>query len=288
MALSKNRPYGKFFRGLWHELGNDNITDVAAMMTYYAVFALFPMLVFVLTVALLILPPHVIDDAVALAAHAMPHPVVGLFTDQITRMESAARAGFAVGSAALALWGASRGAASLQTALNAMFNKKETRPWWKRQLIAIGTTLLVATLLVIAMALLAAGASLGHALGFGHAFDTAWTVVTWVIAAVLVMLVWALLYKWLPDTDAPFRIFTPGAVTGVVLWFGVTQVFGVYLDRFASYEKTYGAVATVVVFLTWLWLSNLALLLGAEVNDVLADVRARTSPAAAKLAEHEV
>jgi membrane protein len=268
-----------FFSGLWREVNDDNITDVAAMMTYYAVFSLFPMLVFVVTVALLVLPPHVIDDTVALAAHAMPHPVVGLFTDQVTRMESAAGAGFAIGSAALALWGASRGAASLQTALNAMFDKKETRPWWRRQLIAIGTTLVVAALLVIAMALIAVGGS----------FDLGWpmTVARWALAALLVMLVWALLYKWLPDTDAPFRIFTPGAATGVILWFGVTQVFGLYLDRFASYEKTYGAVATVVVFLTWLWLSNLALLLGAEVNDVLADLRARVSPAAAKLA-HDV
>src|SRR5690349_3912243 len=137
-----------FFSGLWREVNDDNITDVAAMMTYYAVFALFPMMVFVVTVALLVLPPHVIDDAVAIASHAMPHPVVGLFTDQVTRMESAAGAGFAVGSAALALWGASRGAASLQTALNAMFDKKETRPWWRRQLIAIGTTLVMAALLV--------------------------------------------------------------------------------------------------------------------------------------------
>ncbi len=264
-----------FFKSLWREVNDDSITDVSAMMTYYAIFALFPMMVFVVTLALLVLPPHVIDDAVHLAASAMPKPVSAMFTDQVARMEGAAGAGFAIGSAALALWGASRGAASLMTALNDMFNKKETRPWWKRQLIAIGATLVVAALLVLAMGLLAVGPVVGLA------------PLRWVIAALLVMLVWALLYKWLPDTDAPFRIFTPGAVTGVALWFGITQVFGLYLDKFASYELTYGALATVVVFMTWLWLSNLALLLGAEVNDVLADLRRNVSPAAAQLAHEE-
>jgi membrane protein len=97
---------------------------------------------------------------------------------------------------------------------------------------------------------------------------------------VLVTLVWALLYWWLPDTDAPFRIFTPGAIAGVLLWLGVTRVFTFYLDRFASYQATYGALAGVIVLLTWLWLSNLVLLLGAEMNDVLADLRAGKSESA--------
>ena len=95
----------------------------------------------------------------------------------------------------------------------------------------------------------------------------------WIGAAVLVMLVWAILYWALPDTHAPFRLFTPGAVVGVILWLGVTEVFGYYVQTFASYEKTYGALAAMIVFLTWLWLSNLMLLWGAQINDVLADVR---------------
>ena len=101
------------------------------------------------------------------------------------------------------------------------------------------------------------------------------------------MVVWAILYKFLPNTNAPFRIFTPGAIVGVILWFLVTQAFGFYLDRFATYEKTYGSIASVIVFLFWIWLSNLALLIGAEINDVLAELRKDESPAAAKLAQRE-
>ena len=280
-----------FLRHLRREWAADRITDVAAMMTYYAVFALFPMLVFVVTVALLVVPPDWIDSAVAMAGTALPPDVTRMLSEQVTRMEEAAGAGFAIGGAALALWGASRGAASLMNALNDMFEKRESRPWWKRQLIAIGITLAVAALLVIAMSLLAAGPAAGHALaerfGLGTVFDVVWAVARWALAGLLVMVVWALLYKYLPDTDAPLRIFTPGAIVGVILWFGITQGFGFYLDRFASYEKTYGAVASVIIFLTWLWLSNLALLIGAEINDVLASIRKDESPAAAKLAEEE-
>ena len=99
------------------------------------------------------------------------------------------------------------------------------------------------------------------------------------------MVVWAVLYKFLPNTDAPFRIFTPGAVVGVLLWLGISALFGVYLDHFDSYEATYGALGAAIIFLTWLWLSNIALLFGAEVNDVLADLRKDRSGAAAQLAD---
>jgi membrane protein len=280
-----------FAKQFWHEVSTDKISDVAAMMTYYAIFALFPMLVFVITIALLVLPEGVIQDAVAAAATALPGQVATLLSDQIQHTEDAAGAGFAIGGALLALWGASRGAASLMTALNDMFEKEETRPWWKRQVIAIVTTLVVAAILLVAMALIAAGPALGEAiqerLDLGVVFDVSWTILRWVVAVALVMLVWAIVYRYLPDTDAPFRIFTPGAAVGVLLWFGVTQLFGVYLDNFGDYEKTYGALATVIAFMTWLWISNLALLIGAEVNDALAELRKHKDPAAAKLAAEE-
>jgi membrane protein len=99
------------------------------------------------------------------------------------------------------------------------------------------------------------------------------------------MVVWAALYKVLPNTNAPFRIFTPGSIVGVLLWLGISYGFGIYLAHFNHYETTYGALGGGIIFLTWLWLSNIALLFGAEINDVLADIRRDTSPAAAMLAD---
>jgi membrane protein len=174
----------------------------------------------------------------------------------------------------VALWGASRGASGLITALNSISDLPETRSWWRRQLVAIAVTLAVALLVVLALALLVIGPFVGHFVadrfGLGPAFDLAWEVARWLGAGLLVLVVWAIAYRFLPDTDAPFRVFTPGAVTGVLAWLGLSAAFGEYLARFNSYEATYGTLGTAIIFLTWLWLSNIAILVGAEINDVLA------------------
>jgi membrane protein len=280
---------GELFRRFKQEAAADRIGDVAAMMTYYALFALFPMLVFTVTVALLVLPDAAIDQGVQLVAANAPDQVGSLLQQQVKRMQEAAHGGFAVGGALLALWSASRGSASLSVALNDMFDKEETRPWWKRQLVALGTTLAVAALLLLALALLFVGPLAGHFIadrfGLGGAFDVLWGVARYVAAGVLVMVVWALLYHWLPNTTAPFKVFTLGAAVGVVLWLVVSKLFGVYVANFGNYDKTYGALGGVIVFLTWLWLSNLMLLIGAELNDVRADLRKGQSASARHLAE---
>jgi membrane protein len=282
------KPFVRKFR---EEVKQDRIGDVAAMMTYYAIFALFPMLLFVVTIALLVVPDSAIQQMMGMIGAAVPGEVGQLLSQQVGRMQQAAHAGFAIVSALVALWGASRGAASLSKALNDMYEKEETRPWWKQQLVAVGTTLAVAIILLVALGLLVAGPALGHLIadrfGLGAAFDTVWTLGRWVGAAVLVMIVWALLYKVLPDTDAPFRIFTPGAVIGVLLWVAVSQLFAFYVSHFGSYEKTYGTLGGIIIFLMWLWLSNLSLLIGAEINDVLAELKKDRDPAAAKLARQE-
>jgi membrane protein len=210
--------------------------------------------------------------------------------DRVDALIKASGAGFAIIGAALALWGASRGAIGLMTALNTIFNKKETRSYVRRQLTAIAVTLGVAVLIVAALGLLVAGPLVGHFMadrfGLGGAFDVVWGIGRWLGAGVLVMVVWAVLYKYLANTDAPFRIFTPGAVAGVVAWLGISALFGVYLSHFNSYEATYGTLGGAIIFLTWLWLSNIALLAGAEINDVYADMKAAEGDqAAAELAD---
>jgi membrane protein len=172
-----------------------------------------------------------------------------------------------------------------------MFQKKERRSWWKRQAIAIVITLVVALVLVIALGLLFAGPIVGHKIadrfGQGGLFDNAWAIGRWIGAGLLIMVVWAMLYKFLPDTDAPFRVFTPGAVIGVALWLGASYLFTLYLSYHDTYNATYGTLGGAIVFLTWLWLSNLSLLIGAEINDVLADMRKHKDAGAAELAGAE-
>jgi len=285
---SRIRTFAQFLKRLFGEALDDNITDVGAMMAYYAVLALFPMLVFVITLAMLVLDHDTILQGVAMATQTMPHTTRELIASRVMAFVNTADAGFAIGGAAFALWGASRGTAALGGALNTMFNKKETRSWIRRQLIAIAVTMGVAVMMILALGLLVVGPVAGHwvadRFGLGDVFDVVWGIGRWLGAGVLVMTVWALLYKFLPNTRAPFRIFTPGAVVGVILWLGISALFGVYIGHFDSYETTYGALGGGIIFLTWLWLSNIALLFGAEVNDVLADFRKGRSAAAAQLA----
>lgn len=283
-----------FFKQLGKELVKDGVTDVGAMMAYYAVLALFPMLVFVISVALLVLDPDTVREGATLALSAAPASARDVIIERVNALIDASSAGFAIVGAVLALWGASRGATGLMTALNAIFDKKETRSWFKRQAIAIGITLGVTLLIVLALGLMFIGPFAGHYVadrfGLGGAFDVAWGIARWVGAGLLVMVVWAVLYKFLANTDAPFRVFTPGAIAGVLIWLGISALFSLYLQHFNNYEATYGALGGAIIFVTWLWLSNIAILFGAEVNDVLADFRRDKDPAAARLShptEHD-
>ncbi|HEY0252365.1 MAG TPA: YihY/virulence factor BrkB family protein [Kofleriaceae bacterium] len=278
----------RFFKQLVTAIINDNVTDSAAMMAYYAVMAMFPMIVFVGSLALLVVPEATIMQGVQMAGEALPPSVRQLLLERVQALIAANSAGFAIVGAVFALWGASRGAAGLTSALGTIYTKPETRSWVRRQMIAIAITVVVAVLIVIALALLVIGPTLGHMVadrfGLGGTFDAIWGIGRWVGAGLLVMFVWALVYKWLPDTNAPLRVFTPGAVIGVLAWLGLSALFGLYLQHFNSYESTYGALGGAIIFLLWLWLTNIVLLVGAEINDVLADLLAHRSEAAAQLA----
>lgn len=277
-----------FVKQLYCAIVNDNITDTAAMMAYYAVMSLFPMVVFVGSLALLVLPDTTVMMGVHMAGEALPPSVRPILVDRVQALIQANSAGFAVGGGLVALWGASRGASGLATALGSIYTKPETRSWIRRQMIAIGATIVIAVLIVVALSLLVIGPYLGHwamdQFGLGGTFDAVWSAGRWIGAGLLVMFVWALVYKWLPNTDAPFHVFTPGAVVGVLAWLGMSWLFGLYLQHFNSYETTYGALGGAIIFLLWLWLSNIMVLVGAEINDVLADMRAHKSVAAARLA----
>jgi membrane protein len=263
-----------FIGDLKRKLKDDNIGDIAAMLTYYIVLAIFPMIMFVLTVGLLVVPEHAIQQGLDMATRTMPDQVAALLSQYVRALRSAAGGGLAVVGALLALWAASRGTLALGRGLNVIYGARETRPWWKLQGTAVVTTLVVAVLLLIAMALLAAGPAVGRFLaahfGLGDAFAIVWTLGRWVLAAALMALVWGILYRALPNTDMPRRPFSKGAMVGVAIWVVASLLFALYVHNFGKYEKTYGALGAVIVFLIWTWLSNVALLTGAAIDALLA------------------
>jgi membrane protein len=285
-----------FFVALARECYEDGIDDLAAMMTYYAIMALFPMVLFVLTLALVVLPAELVRDAAVAVTGPLPADVALVLRSQVEHMRAASTPAVAVVGGLLALWGASRGAATLTTALNRVYSKDETRPFLRRQARAIVVTAAVAVIVVAALAFFLYAPEIGYRLALrlgvrGETFDTIWWLVRWVGAALLATFLWALLYRTLPNTSAPLHLFTPGALVGVVLWGVVSHGLTWIITYVSDFQATYGAFAASIIFLLWIWLSNLALLVGAEINDVLAAMRSKVSPAAQALDdpdEHEV
>lgn len=261
----------RFVRG-FHD---DGLDDVAAMMTYYAIFAVFPMLVFVLSLALLVLPGEVIQDGVAMAGRVLPPEVARVLADEVGRTQRATEPYVAVLSGAIALFGASRGTSSLIGALDRVFGVRETRPWWRRQLLAIAVTVLIAFMIVIALGLLLLGPLLGPWIErhqrLGEPVAIAWSVGRWFLAAAMMTLVWATLYKLLPDHHLPWRVLAPGAVVGVVLWVVVSKGAAYVMEHITDFQATYGALAGALAVLFWMWLSNLALVIGAELSEVVSE-----------------
>jgi membrane protein len=270
-----------FLRDLGRHFVDDNILNAGAMMAYYSVLALFPMLVLVVALAMLVIPAAAVQQGVQMASAAVPPAVRAPLVGRIHTFMHQSHGTFALVGAALALFSARSGLTSMMQALNVMFHKRETRSWLRRQVIAILLAISVALLIVLALGLLVVGPIVGRWItdrtGLGAAVNVVWAIGRWVGAGLLVMIVWAMVYKFLPDTDAPFRIFTPGAIVGVMLWLAASYGFGVYLDHFNRYETTYGALGGAIIFLNWLWLSNIALFVGAEINAAVADTRKQTA-----------
>jgi membrane protein len=268
----------RFARELARRFLDDHVLDLGAMLAYYAVLALFPMVVFVLAVAMLVVPRSVIDQAIAMAGEAVPAAVQEPLVARIDSFTRQAHGLYAVLGAAIALWGGRGGMVSLMGALDHVFHEHETRSWLHRQLVALLVTIGVAALVVLALALLVVGPIAGRWLdehfGLGREFDVAWSVGRWIGAGLLVLVGLAILYKFLPDTKAPFRVFSAGTISAVSLWLLASWGFGLYLQHFNRFEATYGALGGAIIFLTWLWLTNIALLVGAEVDDVIAELRA--------------
>jgi len=269
---------------IWRGYSKHQLSDLAAMLTYYAIFALFPFLLFVVTLTLLVLPKDVLEQAFRMLAFALPGTVSAFALDQLKHFESAAGGGFAAVGFVLAVWGASRGTAGLTTALNMIYEVDETRSWLRVQLICIGTTLLAALLVLVAFALLIFGPMVGHFLmdrfGLGSEFDLLYGIGRWVGAALLILGVRALLFYALPNLSRRrFPIFTAGSVIGAALWLAASRLLILYTDNFANYDKTYGTLGGVIVFLTWLWISCLMLLLAGEIDVAVEEVRHGRAPA---------
>ncbi|SHG32874.1 membrane protein [Jatrophihabitans endophyticus] len=251
---------------------HDDVTDRAAALTYFGVLALFPGLL-VLVSILGLLGRSTTQKVLDNLGQVAPGAVKSFLTTVVEQVQG--RAGTA-GLAAIigilvAFWSASGYVAAFMRASNAIYEVDEGRPIWKTAPVRIGTTLALLVMLVVSLVLVVVtgpiASQVGEAFGIGDTAVLVWDIVKWPVLLVIVSLMFSLLYKATPNVKQPrFRWITPGGVLAVVVWLVASGLFAVYVALSGSYNKTYGSLATVIVFLVWLWITNIAILLGAEFN----------------------
>jgi membrane protein len=186
----------------------------------------------------------------------------------------------------LALWSGSGGVSSIMDALNRCYHVNDARPYWKQKLISLILTVAISALTVAALVIILYGGVIAQFVGSHTGLSTAtvmaWRIVQWPVALFFVVLAFALLYFWGPDTEQDWQWITPGSLVGVVLWIGASIVFRVYLHYFNSYSKTYGSLGAVIILLYWLFISGLALLAGGEINSEIEHAAAERGHPEAK------
>ena len=257
----------------------DNLKDWAAALTYYSVLSIFPALL-VLISLLDLAGPSTIQKLLDNLGQVAPSSVNQILEGAINNLrQTRGSAGvLALVGLAVALWSASNYIAAFMRASNAIYDVPEGRPVWKTLPIRIAVTVVVMVLLAAsAVAVVATGGladRIGRLLGLGSTIVTVWDIVKWPVLLLVVSFLFALLYWASPNAKQGFRWVTPGGILAVVVWVAVSVAFAIYVANFNSYNKTYGSLASVIIFLVWLWLSNTAILLGAELNAELERSRA--------------
>jgi membrane protein len=250
----------------------DELTDRAAALTYYGVLSLFPALIVLVSILGLVgksATQPLLDNLTTLA----PGPARDIVTGAIKQLAAnRATASFAfVAGLVAAIWSASGYIGAFTRAVNSIYEVEEGRPFWKLRPLQVAITVVVILLLAAcALAVVVTGPlarRVGDLVGVGGSAVTVWDVAKWPAIVLAMMLMLAILYYAAPNVRQPgFRWITPGGILGVLLWIAASAGFALYVANFGSYNKTYGTLAGIVIFLIWLWVSNLAVLLGAELN----------------------
>lgn len=255
------------------EFGDDQCTDLAAALTYYSVLALFPAAIALLSlVGLVGQGPQTVDTLLGILRDVGASGAADTLEPTLTELSRSQSAGigFVVGLAA-ALWSASGYVGAFGRGMNRIYEVDEGRPIWKLRpwmLVVTLVTIVLTGLVALGLVLTGPAAqAVGDAVGLGDAALTAWNIAKWPVLLAVVVLIVALLYYATPNVKQPrFRWISVGALVAIVVWVLASAAFGFYVANFASYNRTYGSLAGVVVFLLWLWLTNLALLFGAELD----------------------
>jgi membrane protein len=256
------------------EFRDDNLADWAAALTYYGLLSLFPALIALVSVLGLFADPEATTEKVSeIITQIGPESAADTFSgpiESITSNRSAAGVLFVVGLV-VALWSASSYVGAFMRASNVIYEVPEGRPFWKlRPLQMLVTLAMVVLLALLALALVLTGPlaeAVAEPFGIGDVAVTAWDIAKWPVMLIVAAAMIAVLYYASPNARLRgFRWVTPGSVVALLAWLVASAAFALYVANFGAYDKTYGSLGGVVVLLVWLWISNLALLFGHQLN----------------------
>ncbi|MFC9910798.1 YihY/virulence factor BrkB family protein [Streptomyces sp. NPDC059862] len=274
------RSWGAVLKGSLREFKDDELTDRSAALTYYGVLSLFPALL-VLVSLLGIAGPSVTDKVLDNVRQLAPGPARDIIVRAVEQLQNTAGTGtiVAVVGLVLAVWSASGYVAAFMRAANAVYDIPEGRPAWKVLPIRVTLTVVLMVLAMISSLIVVFTGGLarraGDIIGIGDTALTVWSIAKWPVLVLLVTFMIAILYRASPNARIKgWRWITPGSFLALVIWLIASAGFAFYVANFGSYNKTYGTMAGVIVFLIWLWISNLAILLGLEFDAEIARQRA--------------
>ncbi|ERK73529.1 YihY/virulence factor BrkB family protein [Leifsonia aquatica] len=260
-------------RKAFREFITDQCTDIAAALTYYAVLSLFPALIALVSLlGVFGQGKKGVEALLGIIQDVAPGSTVDVIRGPVENFAKSPAAGVAlVLGIVIAIWSASGYVGAFARGMNRIYEIDEGRPFWKlkpQQLLV--TIIAIVLMLVVALILVVSGPvtkSLGSALGIGEVPQVVWSIIKWPILLLVVILILAILYYAAPNAKQPkFRWMSMGALIAIIVLAIATLLFGFYVANFSNYDKTYGSLAGVIVFLLWLWIANLALLFGAEFD----------------------
>ncbi|MDQ7878833.1 YihY/virulence factor BrkB family protein [Microbacterium sp. QXD-8] len=254
------------------EFSSDECTDIAAALTYYSVLAIFPGLVAVFSIFGLIAGNGGATDAILGVVESAAPETARTLRGPLEQLADSPAAGWGlVLGLLLAIWSASGYVGAFGRAMNRIYEIEEGRPFWKLKPAQLLVTVIGVALIVVALVILVVSGpvadAVGSALGLGEVATTVWEIAKWPVLAAIVVLMVAILYYATPNAKQPkFRWISLGSLLAILVLVVASVAFGLYVANFSNYDRTYGSLAGVIVFLLWLWIANIALLFGAEFD----------------------
>lgn len=282
---------------VYKKIGEDELSTRSAALSYYFLLALFPMLLFLVSlVGVFAGPGSQLRDSIVVALGRLAPGSASTLVHSVVDQTFKASGGLKLAAGILgALWAASGGMSAVVTSLNVVYRTKETRPWWKQKLTVVGLTLALAILMIVGLVLALYGGKIGELIarqvGMSAVFAIVWKILQWPVSFAAMLLAFALVYYFAPDVEERHWFWiTPGAAAGVVLWLVASLGFRVYLHFFNSYSATYGSLGAAVILMLWLYLTGFAILVGGQVNWVIEneDKKAADFDRKKRIIEHQI